>query len=79
MKPILVFSEEECAVVPCTHFFCEDEKTGVMGMGRGRYVLMGGDGADDFVLGYFDTLEDVREELRRIFEAMKRGDAWIIV
>ena len=40
---------------------------------------MGGDGADDFVLGRFDTLEEVREEMRRLFEAMKRGDPWIIV
>ena len=79
MKPILVFAEEECAVVPCTHFYCQDEKTGVMGMGRGGIVLMGGDGADDFALAYFDTIEDAREEVRRLFEALKRGDQWIIL
>ena len=79
MKSILVFAEQECAVVPCTHFYCEDEKTGVMGMGRGRYMLMGGTGTDDFVLTCFDDLDDAREELRRLFEALKRGDDWIIV
>ena len=79
VKPILVFAEEECAVIPCTHFYCEDEKQGVMGMGRGGFLPMGGDGADDFVLGRFDSIDDAREEMRRLFEAMKRGDSWIIV
>ena len=34
---------------------------------------------DDFVLACFDNLDDAREELRRLFEALKRGDDWIIV
>ena len=79
MKTILVFAEEECAVIPCSHFYVEDEKTGVMGMGRGGFVLMGGDGADDFVLAYFDTIDEAREELRRLFEALRRGDEWVVI